>query len=60
MDVLKEAGESLRKPMKKVDFGLDDSFCDSESLKKSWKITHIPDEWLTFYSSLFGIRKMLC
>ena len=28
MDVLKEAGESLRKAMKKVDFGLDDSFCD--------------------------------
>ena len=58
MNVLQEAAQSLRKAMKNVDYGLDDSFCDSESLKKSWEGTGIPDEWLTFYSSLFGIRRM--
>ena len=29
INLLKEAGESLRMSMKTVDFGLDDSFCDS-------------------------------
>lgn len=59
INVLKDAGEALRSSMMKVDFGLDDRFCDVDDLKKSWKETTIPDEWLTFYSSLFRISKAL-
>ena len=58
LNILKSAGESLRQSIKEVDFGLDDSFCDAPSLKRSWENTAIPDDWMTFYSALFNIRRI--
>lgn len=58
-NTVRDAGDILRKALLKVDFGLQDKFCDSENLETSWTGTKIPDALLTFFSSLFGVRKAL-
>ena len=55
---MKIAGKILRKSLKETDFGLDDDFCDAEGLKKSWEETQIPNDWITFYSSLFNLKRL--
>ena len=56
-DIMREAGLQLRKDLKVVDFGLEDSFCDSNDLKESWERTRMPDSMLTFFSALYNIPK---
>ena len=56
-DIVQSAGEILRESLKRVDFQLDDTFCDGSELKHSWENTPIPDQMLTFFSALFGIRR---
>ena len=56
-DIMQEAGTQLRKVLKDVDFGLQDSFCDSTDLKSSWERTRIPGPLLTFLSALFKVPK---
>ena len=41
----------------KVDFKLDDKFCDASEIRDLWENTHMPDELLTFYSALFKIKR---
>ena len=55
---MKIAGKILRKSLKETDFGLDDDFCDAEGLKKSWEETQIPNDWITFYSSIYNLRRL--
>jgi hypothetical protein len=57
MNVIKSCGETIRDALKKVDFKLNDKFCDGYELKKSWEQTQIPDVLLTFFAALFGIKK---
>ena len=45
--------------MKNVTFNLDDKFCDGDVLKESWENTPMPDQLLTFFSSLFNIHRSL-
>ena len=40
-----------------VDFGLNDRFCDAEELKHPWSTTRMPDELISFFSTLFNIKK---
>ena len=57
MNVVKTCGEILREVLKKVDFKLDDKFCDGHDLKQSWETTAIPDQLLTYFFSLFEIKR---
>ena len=57
MNVVMACGEILRKAIKKVDFKLEDTFCDGNELKESWESTQLPEQLLTFFSSLFGIKR---
>ena len=59
LKTIRKVGEALNHSAKQVDYGLDDSFCDAEELKRAWEHTPMPDEWLTFYAALFGISKSL-
>lgn len=56
-NVVRSAGEILRESLEKVNFNLDDSFCDGNELKDSWENTPIPDQLMTFFSALFGIKR---
>ena len=56
-DVMREAGAKLREALIDVDFGLQDSFCDSTDLKASWERTMMPAPLLTFLSALFKVPK---
>lgn len=56
-DSMKEAGTKLRESLMDVDFGLQDSFCDSTDLKASWERTMMPAPLLTFLSALFKVPK---
>jgi hypothetical protein len=57
MNAVKTCGESFRMGLMKVDFKLDDKFCDGYELKESWGNTQLPDQLLTLFASLFGIRR---
>ena len=56
-DKIKAAALQLRKLLIDVDFGLQDSFCDSADLKASWENTLMPAHLLTSFSTLFEIPK---
>lgn len=56
-DIMREAGTKLREALMDVDFGLQDSFCDSNDLKASWKRTMMPAPLLTFLAVLFKVPK---
>lgn len=43
----------LREVIKKVDFDLDDRVCDHLDLREAWENIRIPDELLSFFSTLF-------
>ena len=55
LNVIKEAAITIRKSLLEVNFGLDDSFCDAQQLKQSWRETKIPSSLVTFFSALFNI-----
>ena len=55
-DVVRSAGEILREAFNQIDFKLADRFCDGNELKESWENT--PDQVLTFFAALFGIRRL--
>ena len=38
-----------------MDFGL--NFCDAQELRESWKNTLMPDELITFFSTLFNVNQ---
>ena len=57
MNVVKSCGEILREAFMKVDFKISDKFCDGHELKESWETTQMPDQLLTFFASLFGIKR---
>ena len=56
-NILREAGIQLREALLNVDFGLQDSFCDSTDLKESWENSKMPSPLLTFFSALFNTPK---
>ncbi|KAL8619946.1 hypothetical protein ACOMHN_015228 [Nucella lapillus] len=56
-DIMIEAGTKLRETLVDVDFGLQDSFCDSTDLKASWEKTMMPEPLLYFFAALFKVPK---
>ena len=56
-DIMRGAGTKLREALIDVDFGLQDSFCDSTDLKASWEKTMMPAPVLTFLAALFKVPK---
>ena len=47
----------IRMALKQVDFGLQDSFCDSNDLNDSWDQTRMPECLIEFFTSLLNMRK---
>ncbi len=56
-DIMKDAGRMLREALMDIDFGLQDSFCDSNDLKASWERVMMPAPLLTLLSALFKVPK---
>ena len=56
-NLMREAGLQLAKDFDEVDFGLEDSFCDSTELKESWERTRTPDSWLTLCAAFCDYPK---
>ena len=59
MDTIKSAANILWQSLFSVDFGLKDKFCDAKKLKFEWRNTKVPDEFLTFFSEVFNIKKTI-
>ena len=59
INTIKSAANILRQSLFSVDFGLKDKFCDAEKLKFGWRNTKVPDEFLTFFSEVFNIKKTI-
>ena len=57
MNVVKSFAEILREALVKVDFKIGDKCCDGHDMKESWETTQMPDQLLTFFASLFGIKR---
>ncbi|KAG8177891.1 hypothetical protein JTE90_001722 [Oedothorax gibbosus] len=57
VDNIKTAAKEIREALQKVDFGLTNKFFDSDELNTSWMTTEMPDEMLTFLSTLLNINK---
>ena len=45
----------LRESLKKLDFGLNDKFCDAQDMRNSWTESKIPEVFIKFFSTLFDI-----
>ena len=58
-DIIISAALSLCHAMLEESFDLDDKFCNADDLEKSWKKTKMSDKFMTFFSSLFNIKKYL-
>ena len=56
IDATKLVAKKIRKRLLAIDFGLKERFCDAEVLKESWEKTLIPDELITFLSTLFNVN----
>ena len=56
-DDITDAATTLRNSFMSMDFGLSDKFCDFEELKQSWFNTNIPDNIVSFFTTLFDINK---
>ena len=54
-DLMREAGQHIREAIQKVDFGLQDKFCDGDDLRDSWENTAMPMALINFFSALFRI-----
>ena len=54
-NIMQECGKTLRHILMKVDFGLQDSFCDSADLRASWENTLMPPPLTTFLAALFNV-----
>ena len=57
LNIAKQAGKMIRMALKQVDFGLQDSFCDSNDLNDSWDQTRMPECLIEFFTSLLNMRK---
>ena len=57
LDGVKIAAQKLRKSLLSFDFELSDKFCDAGYLKEAWENKSMTDEFLTFFSELFNIKK---
>ena len=57
LDSIKSAAKAIREALLKVDFGLEDKFCDAEELRHSWCTTRMLDELISFFSVMFNIKK---
>ena len=57
MDNIKSAAKTIREALVKIDFGLQDKFCDAKELKHSLSTTRMPDELTSFFSALLNIEK---
>ena len=53
---IRECAALLKESLKTVEFELDDSFCDEQELRISWKNVTIPDPVLAFFAELFKFR----
>ena len=56
-DSLTYSGKVIREALLKVDFGLQDSYCDKADLHNAYHGTDMPPELITFFSALFKIPK---
>lgn len=45
----------LREALQKVDFGLNDKFCDAQDLRNSWMESKVSEVSVIFFSTLFNI-----
>ena len=57
LNIAKQAGKMIRDALKKVDFGLQDSFCDSDDLNDSWNQTRMPECLIEFFTTVLNTRK---
>ena len=55
---IKSGALDIRRALLDVDFGLNDKFCDADELKDSWKNIQVPEVLLSFFATLFNIKKM--
>ena len=55
IDVVKTAAIEIRKSLLDVNNGLENSFCDANQLKQSWKETKILEVCLSFFAALFNV-----
>lgn len=53
-NILKESGKIIKQSMEKVNFDLQDKFCDASSLENSWKENTIPQEILIIFSQIYN------
>ena len=56
-DCLIESANILKKSMKKIDFNINDSFCDKYDLKDSWENVLVPEDFERFLCTLLEIDK---
>ena len=54
----KNIGIELRNKLLEVDFGLGDSFCDSNDLNESWLSTHMPEALIEFFAGFLNMKKV--
>ena len=57
LDSIKSAALDIRRALLDVDFGLNDKFCDADELKDSWKNPQVLEVLLSFFATLFNIKK---
>ena len=58
-DIRKSAALSLHHAILEESFVLDDKLCDDDDLETSWKKKKNSDKFMTFFSTLFNIKKSL-
>ena len=56
-NIMKSAASMIRMSLLEVDFGLQDKFCDAEELSISWERSIIPEEIVTFFTTLFNVKQ---
>ena len=59
IDPAKVVVKKIREAFLARDFNLQDTFCDVEDLRDSWKQFCIPDELITFFGTLFNINYVI-
>ena len=56
-DIMREEGTKLRESLMSIDFGLQDSLCDSADLKALWERIMMPLPVQTFLSAVSKVPK---
>ena len=57
LDSIESAAQTIRSKLLNVDFGVQDTFFNSEELKLAWRKTKIPDEVLAFFFRTFQYKE---